>query len=312
MRALISVVSSTLSLTKPASRQLRAAGIVLLVSAAIHVMVLLAEGGQWAGPVSLRKPITFGLSVGLLLWTVGWVIDRLPSRRRLEGVVAWTLIGSGLFEVALITVQAWRGVPSHFNFSTGIDTAVFAAMGVSISFLSAALLAATVLVFLSPPADPALRLAVRAGLLVVLVGLSVGGWMIGLGNAYYEKTEHVPDPLRSGDAGVPTFVHAMAFHGIQLFIVTAILVGLAGLEARAAQRIVRLVVAGYSLLVLWAGLQAVVGVAPFDLAGPATALLGLALGLFAAAAVLLVRGWRSADRSAHSDVESAPAVPSAV
>ena len=285
-------LASALSLHKPASRGLRTAGIVLLVSAAVHILVLLASGAQWAGPVSLRKPITFGLSMGLLLWTVGWVIDQLRTRPRLDKILGRALAASGLLEVALITVQAWRGVPSHFNYSTVGDLVVFVFMGISIAVLSVGLLVTTVWVFVEPPANPTVRLAVRAGMLVMLTGLGIGQWMIELGNDFYEQFDRVPDQMVSGEAGVPTFPHAMAFHGIQLFLGAALVSGLAGLAARSAQRAVRLVVAGYSVLVLWSIVQAATGAAPLDLGSPVTGLGLIGVGLLAAAAALLFVGWR--------------------
>ena len=293
-------LATALSLHKPASRTLRAAGIVLLVSAAIHVVVLLALGAQWAGPVSLRKPITFGLSMGLLLWTLGWVIDQLRSRPRLDRTLGGALAGSGLIEVALITVQAWRGVPSHFNYTTTADVIVFVFMGISIVVLSAGLLTTTVWVFVEPPADPTVRLALRAGMLVMLTGLGIGQWMIEMGNDFFEEFGRVPDQMVAGAAGAPTFPHAMAFHGIQLFIGAALVAGLVGLSPRSVQWIVRLVVAGYVVLVLWSIVQAAAGVAPLDLGSPVTLLAVVGAGLLAAAAVLLVTGWRRSGPADHS------------
>ncbi len=48
-------------------------GALLLVSGLIHFAILVIGGGSWQGPVSLRKPTTFGLSFGLTLITVVWV-----------------------------------------------------------------------------------------------------------------------------------------------------------------------------------------------------------------------------------------------
>ena len=313
MRTLV----SALSLHKPASRRLGAAALVLLFSAVCHLVVLLAVSRQWAGPVSLRKPITFGISVGMLLWTVGWVIDRLPPRPRLETSLGLSMVASGLAEVALITVQAWRGVPSHFNYTTATDVAVFVAMGISIAVLSLGLLITTVWTFVSPPADRVVALAVRAGMVVVLTGLGIGQWIIELGNDFFEQFDRVPDNVLSGAAGVPTFPHAMGFHGIQVFIVAALLTGLIGMHTTAAQRVLRLVVSGYAVLLLWAVAQAASGRGPADLlwAGSALALIGGSL--LAAAAWHLFIGWRhrqsgASVQSPTSDLAAETAVPSAL
>jgi hypothetical protein len=67
--------------------------------------------------VSWRKPVTFGLAFGLALATLSWV----------SAVMAWARPAPGCLrrrrvaEVRVITVQAWRGVPSHFNTGTSPD-----------------------------------------------------------------------------------------------------------------------------------------------------------------------------------------------
>jgi len=326
----VRTLATALSLRKPASRRLGAAALVLLFSGLCHLVVLLVFSQQWAGPVSLRKPITFGVSVGMLLWTVGWVIDRLPSRPRLEKSLGLSLALSGLAEVALITVQAWRGVPSHFNYTTVEDLVVFVAMGVSIAVLSVGLLITTVWTFVSPPADRTIALAVRAGMALVLTGLGIGQWIIEMGNDFFEQFDRVPDQVLAGEAGVPTFPHAMGFHGIQVFIVAALLTGLIGMGAVAAQRVLRLVVSGYSVMLLWAVVQAASGRGPLDVLWPGSALAVIGVGLLAAAAVQLFDSWRRGERSstsedsatsedsstsedsANSDVDAEAAVPSAL
>jgi hypothetical protein len=42
-------------------------GGLLILSGVLHFAVLLTGGGTWEGPLSLRKPATFGLSFGLTL-----------------------------------------------------------------------------------------------------------------------------------------------------------------------------------------------------------------------------------------------------
>ena len=308
MRALI----SALSLHKPASRRLRRAAIILIASGVIHFVVLLAFALPWAGAVSLRKPITFGLSIGLLLWTVGWVIDRLPNKPRSEKALGTTLAVSGVIEVALITLQAWRGVPSHFNYSTVDGIVVFVLMGISVAVLSVGLLVATWWTFRRSPAQPTVRLAVRGGMLVVLTGLGIGDWIIELGNDFFERVGAVPDQVLAGEAGVPTFPHAVAFHGIQLFILAAILTGIVGLGPKDAQRVVRQTVGGYSLLLLWSVVQTAAGRAPSDVLWPGTVLAVIGAGLLAAAALALFLGWRHHEPPRIPDAVTETPVPSAL
>ena len=39
-----------------------AAGALLVGSGVVHMAILLGTGGSWEGPLSFRKPVTFGLS----------------------------------------------------------------------------------------------------------------------------------------------------------------------------------------------------------------------------------------------------------
>lgn len=280
-------VFTALRLEKVASRRLGLAAILLGGSAAFHVLVLLVTGGDWNGAVSFRKPITFGVSVGLLLWTCGWVMDRLPSRRTLEGSLAPVLIGSGLVEVALITVQAWRGVASHFNITTATDSIIFSAMGASIGVFSLALVGLAIWAVVQRPADRVTRWGVLGGLALVITGLGLGQWVIGLGMDMAEQLGHAPDTVVAGEAGVAKFPHAMALHGIQLFIGASILARSGRLGERSQLNAVRLTIFGYVTLVAWSIVHTNAGRAPFDFSG-LEGILGLAGAMMLGAAAILI------------------------
>jgi hypothetical protein len=284
---------SALKLEKTASRRLGVTATVLGLSATVHLFVLVATGGDWSGAVSFRKPITFGVSVGLLLWTCGWVMDRLPSRKRGESVLAAVLIGSGLLEVALITAQAWRRVPSHFNFTTSTDSIIFSAMGASIGVFSLALLALTIWAVVKRPSDRSTRLAVLAGMALVITGLGLGQWVIGLGVQMAEQLGHAPETVLAGEAGVAKFPHAMALHGIQLFIGASVVARLGRLDGRRRLNAVRMTVGGYLAIVAWSIVHTNAGRAPFDLSGVESALIIIGMALLAAAGVVIASGFRS-------------------
>jgi hypothetical protein len=283
-------VLSAVRLEKVASRRLGMAAALLGGSAACHVLVLLVTGGDWNGAVSFRKPITFGVSVGLLLWTCGWVMDRLPGRKKLEGSLAAVLIGSGVIEVGLITAQAWRGVASHFNFTTATDSIIFSAMGASIGVFSVALVGLAIWAVVQRPADRVTRWGILAGLALVITGLGLGQWVIGLGLDMAEQLGHAPDTVLAGDAGVAKFPHAMALHGIQLFIGASILARSGRLGERSQLNAVRLTVVGYVTLVAWSIVHTNAGRAPFDFSG-LEGILGLVGSvMLAAASILLAAG----------------------
>ncbi|MFI1988537.1 hypothetical protein [Actinoplanes sp. NPDC020271] len=73
---------------RPVERAAHLVGAVLMLSGVIHFGVFLADDSPWEGPVSWRKPTTFGLSFGLTLITVAGVTGCLVMSPRLR---AWLL-----------------------------------------------------------------------------------------------------------------------------------------------------------------------------------------------------------------------------
>jgi hypothetical protein len=265
------------------ARVLYAGAAFWLTSALIHLGVLGLDGWAWEGAVSFRKPLVFSLSFALLLVTVGWVLDRLPDRPRLAGAIAWTFLVSSSIEVGLIALQAWRGRASHFNAATDGDALIFAAMGAMAGVFSLCLVAVLVWWLVRPSGDRLVRLAVTAGLLVVMTGLGVGSWIIQLGTEYWETHMAVPDDVVYGAGGLAKFPHGVAFHGIQLFIVAAVLLRRSALAEVSRGRVLHLIVWSYVAIMVLASAQTITGNAPTDptiwSAGLVLAVVGIVAGL---------------------------------
>lgn len=292
----MTTLRTDLQLQKPASRWLGRAGAVFGAAAVVHVVALLIRGGTWSGAVSFRKPITFSISFALLLWTCGWIIDRLPRRPRLEGGLAAVLIGSGAIEVGLITMQAWRGVASHFNEATPQDAAIFNAMAVAVGVFSLGLVALAVWALVQRPSQPSTRLAVLAGMGLLMTGLGLGAWVITLGLEMVERLGGAPDTVLAGEAGVAKFPHAMALHGIQVFIAASVLARLYRLSASEQLRTTRMVVYGYTSLVVWSIVHTNAGRAPADLSGVESVIGLVGAALLSGGALRLMQGRRRANR----------------
>jgi hypothetical protein len=275
-----------------------------LSSAVLHVFALAADDWSWAGAISFRKPITFSLSIGLLLATSGWVLDRLPDRPRLAGALSWTLLVSSTIEVGLITAQTWRGRASHFNTLEAGDAAIFAAMGATIGVVSICLVTLLIWSMVSRPSDPLVAIAVIAGLALVTTGLGIGQWIIQLGNEYVASRGMVPETVINGNAGVAKFPHAVAFHGIQLFIVAAVMLRRGVQSERVKKALMWVVVASYAGVLSFASIQTMLGRAPLD---PGVWSFGLALSVIGLglAMILIVRG---VDRHADRDHDVAASV----
>jgi hypothetical protein len=291
LATLISDVVADLRPRRRPARVLYAGAAFWLTAALVHLGALALDGWAWSGAVSFRKPLVFSLSFGLLAATMGWILDRLPDRPRLAGTIAWTFLVSSSIEVGLIALQAWRGRASHFNAAEPGDELIFTVMGVMAGVFSLCLVALLVWWLVQPSGDRLVRLAVTAGLLVVMTGLGIGSWMIQLGTEYWETHMAAPDTVMYGAGGVAKFPHGVAFHGIQLFIVAAVLLRRCALAEVSRRRVLRLIVWSYATIMLFASAQTVTGHAPLDptiwSAGIALAVVGIVAG-FARTARALV------------------------
>jgi hypothetical protein len=228
---------------RPVERLAYVVGAVLLLSGLAHLGVQAVLGGPWDGPVSWRKPTTFGLSFGLTVLSVTWVASFLRVSERLRtGLLAGFLLAS-VAEVALIDLQAWRRVPSHFNFETPFDvrvTMVLAAGGGVLLLVLGALFAQALRP--QPELDPELRLAVRLGFGALLAGLAIGAVMIGIGTALVRGGD--PRAAYHG-AGVLKLAHAVGLHGIAVLPGLAWLSGYGEWPAGARRSVLRTGTAGY-------------------------------------------------------------------
>src|SRR3977135_1231803 len=105
-------------------------GAVLFLAGLFHLGVFAVDGGPWDGPVSWRKPATFGLSFGSTLITISWVASYLTLSSRARSWLLGIFAADFGLEVAGITIQAWRYVPSHFNTETPFNTLVAMSLAV--------------------------------------------------------------------------------------------------------------------------------------------------------------------------------------
>jgi hypothetical protein len=286
------------SLTRPA-RWLVAFGAATAASALAHGLVWMAAGmPSLVGPVTWRKPIVFGLSLAVLSWSLAWVLRHLPDDRGIRRQTA-ALIALLSVELLLIDLQQWRGVGSHFNVATPLDTAIFNAMGLLIVLAAAILAWWTWRLMRRPRRDlPAEHLAAaRAGMVLLGVGNLIGIALAAWGSTMLATTGQVPSSL--GAAGNPKLTHALALHGLQVLPMLAWWLGpVLGDDRRLAA--MHRAIAGYAILLGWALWQAGAGRAPLDVTGPSA--------LVAATGALLL-AWPVAT-AALAHVTAAPPRPS--
>ena len=265
-------------------------GSALILVGLAHLAAWLLVGGAWAGPISFRKPTTFGISFGLTTITLAWIAGQLRISDRTGWLLLAPLALADTFEVFWVSVQRWRGVPSHFNFDTSLDTWLFLLGGAAIVVTVTVILVLTVLAFTAMQGLPSMVFAIRVGLLILLVAQGVGGWMIGHGVGPASDGQTV-GLTTFGAAGVMKVPHAVAIHAIQVLPALAWLLSFAALPERRRLGLVRIASLGYAALVVVSVLQTATGLAPFDVGVAAAVLylLGIALlgGAFLAALLAL-------------------------
>jgi len=256
----------------------------LAVAAAVDPRTLMGES-VWT------KPLKFSASIGLNGAALLWLVQRSPAVPFVRGATVLSAAGLAVEQV-LITLQAARGVRSHFNLDTPFDAAVFAGMGASlVGGVGAATITVAAAFALRPPADPVLARVARSGLGLMLAGFAVGAVMLALGRHSIGTDDGGPGlPLLgwSTTAGDLRPAHFVGLHGLQGLIVVAYLLRDAPVPTRLAVTRTLTWAAG-GLLAALTG-QALAG-AP--VLSPSTAAV---LGATAAAAAT---GARSTRRAAH-------------
>jgi hypothetical protein len=197
---------------KPIERITYTVGGLLVLSGFIHLAVLVVSDSSWEGPISLRKPTTFGLSFGLTLINVTLIASLVSLSNRQRTLLLGVFTAACVLETFLVSMQAWRGVPSHFNMETPFDAAVAQTLAVGGLLLVAVIVALTVSAVRDRAPLPArLRQSIRAGLMALVGAQIAGGVMIATGVRLMVSGN--PE-LAYATGGWLKPVHAVLMHGI--------------------------------------------------------------------------------------------------
>ncbi|GGQ95656.1 hypothetical protein [Streptomyces asoensis] len=232
-----------------------ATALLLVLSGLVHLVVFAVDGGPWDGPVSWRKPVTFGLSFGVTLLAVVGVTSYVRIGSRLRAALLGIFAVDCVVEVAGITVQAWRRVPSHLDMETPFDTAVSMTLAVGGGVLVVLLTVFAVASFRHPPTGPAgMALAVRSGFAVLLVGLASGAAMIARG-VVLTRTGHQEAAYRSTASLKP--LHGVSLHAVLVLPALAWLLSRTSWSERARWRTVAAAAGCYAVAVAAAAVWAV-------------------------------------------------------
>ncbi len=227
----------------------------------------LVDGRTLYGVSVWAKPAKFYLSVAIQSATMAWALTLVaPAGRRSRGVrvAAWLFVGWAVLELAYITLQAGRGLPSHFNVGTALYRTLYTLMGLGAVTMVACTgyLGARVLRRPDPDTRPVLARAAGSGLLAsavlggamgVYLGAQRGHWVGG------PATDAGGLPLTgwSTAGGDLRVAHFFGLHALQVIAAAGWLAS--RLPERRGSRVVAAVTLGWALLTVAAFVQAVSG-----------------------------------------------------
>lgn len=179
------------------------------------------EPTEWEGRTGWRKPLVFGISNAMIFVSLRCACQKqgLVPRRLTSHIAAW----STALEVGIITLQAWRGVPSHFNTSTLEDTALYIVKLFGVLILSAACIGVTAGNLMKPAcANPVQSVALRHGLLLLCLSIAVGICQVAYGHSSrHPKLTEMPhcQQATAGLTGSPCYeIHGEAIVKLAHFL----------------------------------------------------------------------------------------------
>ena len=274
------------------------AGALLILSGLIHLGILITTDGSWVGPLSLRKPTTFGVSFGVTLLTVAWVASFLQLTDRFRTILLGAFTVACALETTLVSLQAWRGLPSHFNVETTFAAWVARMLAAGGFVLVAVIVALTFVAFRKNPTVPvSLRIAIRVGFIALVGSVVVGAFMIAKGMTLVFAGD-TQAAYSTGGALKPT--HAVMMHAILALPALAWLLSFANWTEQRRLRAVLLAAAGYIVSTGAVAVSNVAGIELRQLPPPASGLVAAGALVWLSIALAAIAGVARAYRRPHS------------
>ncbi|MEP6596998.1 MAG: hypothetical protein ABJA71_13680 [Ginsengibacter sp.] len=189
------------------------AGIICLLLIVFDDMHLLGIS-RWI------KPAKFFLSVGIMVFTMGWILYYLQAKKSVTKI-SWLIVISMLFENGIIALQAIRGERSHFNVTNGLNSMLFSLMGLFILVFTLTVVYAVYLFFRQKvfTIPPSYYWGIRMGLLFFIFFSLEGGLMLSLMSHTVGGSDGEPGlplvnwSIKYGDLRIS---HFLGIHSLQL------------------------------------------------------------------------------------------------
>lgn len=161
---------------------------VLAISTIIYMLLFLAclilynvDSRLVAGSPVWLKPLKFAISFAIYSATLLCLMSFLPKNSRstlLIKILSWFYAVTAFIEVGLITLQAARAVPSHFNVSNALDTRIYELMGFMVIGIWSVSLIISLLFFFHKSSVPILDLSIRLAFVITLFSMLLATAML--------------------------------------------------------------------------------------------------------------------------------------
>lgn len=289
-------------------RPLLVLAVALTVLSAIALVGYLVDSRELLGRPLWEKPLKFAISGALYALTWAWIIGHFDRWRRVAWWAGTVITVTLAIELVIIVGFAAAGMRSHFMVDTPLATTAWAIMASAITTLWVATLIAGLALWRNPGGDPARRAAIRAAVVISLIGMGLGFLMTSPTAGQLADFQGIAGAhtvgLADGGPGLPLLgwstvagdlriPHFIGMHALQAILLLALGLELAARRVpilRDSETRRRLILVGASAFLAVVGIvtqQALRGqsiVAPDAL----TLLLGIATAVLAAAATVVV------------------------
>ena len=175
-------------------------GIPIFIVITIFDSTLVNDELRWI------KPLKFFASIAIYSITIEWIYRVFQKEETLTvfNRFRWIIGAGGASEAILITLQAARGVQSHFNVGTPLDLAIFSAMGIIITIVVSTAFVSLYFIWKARKQAPRVYFeAIIYGGLIMTIASFQG----------FAMTSPTPEQLEAFESGSPVIIAGSHFVG---------------------------------------------------------------------------------------------------
>ena len=195
-------------------------GLINFIVGIFCILLMQLDSMEILGVSRWLKPMKFYFSIGILVWTLAWVLFYLDYKKSIR-IISWVITVSMFLENFLVFMQAARGQRSHFNVQESTNALIFSFMGILILIFTAMMIWITILYMKQKQFSIPLSYlwGIRLGLVFFIIFSAEGGMMI-------SKMSHTVGGI-DGGVGFPLvnwsklhgdlrIAHFLGIHSLQL------------------------------------------------------------------------------------------------